>query len=201
MNPFTDPSIAWEQSRPAWAAEATWDGVEQDPIANPRAVDAIDAWAKTAGARVLLLAGKPGTGKTWIATALAARALAAGIPALFVRMSTLLRTPTWGVDGDQWKAWERVGLLVIDDLGSSGPLRDHDQSVADHIMNIRADRGLRTILTTNAKPGEHLTGLVGKRLASRLEQWTVVVVDGPDRRVHGGGRSRAQGPDTRQKAG
>lgn len=75
--------------------------------------------------RCLTFVGKPGTGKTHLACAIARRVMQDGRTALFVSVSDLIRSvrATWGkktgkTEEDVLNAYTAVDLLVIDEVGA-----------------------------------------------------------------------------------
>lgn len=156
------------------------------------------AWAaavvrtpETAGS--LLITGTTGTGKTHEAYG-ALRLIAAAGPRSFqlraVAVADLygaLRPggPA-GAAENQLKAWCKVPLLLLDDLGSA-KASEWTEEVTYRLINHRYNHCLPTLFTSNlpaaSREGRDLTAALGERIVSRLaEMTTVIAMAGDDRR-------------------
>jgi len=109
----------------------------------------------------LVLYGKRGVGKTWIAAAAMNHIAEQGEYVLYMRMSQLIQTlrDTWKSDEQTGKLLEHyceVPVLFIDDMSDNTdpdePLSPHMQDFAATIMRARMGNFLPTIITTNWEP-------------------------------------------------
>lgn len=146
----------------------------------------VEKWAEI-GREALLLCGPTGSGKTWTAS-VAARLWHRDRPSteyLWVDVpffAGLLRA-------DHEQGWDsltqclHVGLLVLDDFGSE-KLSEYLADRMYSVVNWRYSREKPLIVTTNLVPQE--LGVLWPRMASRLCSGTVIMMDGPDRRLADG---------------
>ena len=144
----------------------------------------------------LILAGKPGTGKTHLASAIAIRAMEHGKQAIFRLVSAMLDEIQAAIrDGGDYdglmRQFKTVPCLVLDDLGHENmtPAR---ASYLHQIIDFRYGEGLQTIVTTNARTPEELCAWSGEAfiapIISRLMangSW-VTIAKAQDRRQTNG---------------
>ena len=144
----------------------------------------------------LILAGKPGTGKTHLASAIALRAMERGKQAIFRLVSAMLdeiqATIRDNADYDGlMRQFKNAPCLVLDDLGHENmtPAR---ASYLHQIIDYRYGEGLQTIVTTNARTPEELCAWSGEAfiapIISRLMangSW-VTISQAQDRRQSNG---------------
>ena len=144
----------------------------------------------------LILAGKPGTGKTHLAAAIALRAMEQGRQAIFRLVSAMLDEiqATIRDNGDYdglMRQFKSVPCLVLDDLGHENmtPAR---ASYLHQIIDYRYCENLQTIVTTNARTPEELCAWSGEAfiapIISRLMgrgSW-VTIATAQDRRQSNG---------------
>ena len=144
----------------------------------------------------LILAGKPGTGKTHLAVAIALRAMEQGHQAIFRLVSAMLdeiqATIRDNSDYDGlMRQFKTVPCLVLDDLGHENmtPAR---ASYLHQIIDYRYGENLQTIVTTNARTPEELCAWSGEAfiapIISRLMgngAW-VTIANAQDRRRSNG---------------
>jgi DNA replication protein DnaC len=135
--------------------------------------------AKTAG-RCLIMVGKPGTGKTHLAIAIARAVLATDDVAMYVRASEAIATVTETYSRDSQKTERQAldsfavpDLLIIDEVGRQRGT-DNERMILFEIINRRYEEGKPTIIISNLD-------LVGLR--SYMDEAT------EDRLREGGGRA------------
>lgn len=134
----------------------------------------------------LLLCGTVGTGKSFLAAAIANELISQGTPCLMTNFSRLISRISEKFGGDQkyLDNLDRFDLLVIDDLGVE---RDSDFTW-EKVMNVIDSRyraGLPLIVTTNLsmKDLSDPTDIRRQRVFSRLREMCVFLeVRGEDRR-------------------
>lgn len=133
----------------------------------------------------LLLLGGYGVGKTHLAAAIANRAVASGVPTLFLTVPDLLDSLR-GSYGDEGSGFERrfdeirrAPLLVLDDFGTQNAT-DWAREKLFQILNHRYVNRLPTVVTTNLV-FEELDGRMRSRL-SDPELVTRVKITAPDYR-------------------
>jgi DNA replication protein DnaC len=132
------------------------------------------------------LHGKPGCGKTHLATAAAIEAAKGDMRVarwLVADLMARLRTEAMGDGMEATVSWlGSCDLLVLDDLGVDRPTPLATESLY-RIVDRRYEDDLRTIVTSNAPPSV-VAKTIGARVHSRLVgMCKVVKMDGPDARL------------------
>jgi DNA replication protein DnaC len=134
----------------------------------------------------LLITGGVGRGKTHLAAALVRTLLLIGQEAKFskcarlygeVREAYRLNTGEPAVLAE----YLRHRFLFLDDLGAGG-LSDHERRITLQIIDERLDEMLPTTITSNWGI-EEIAEKMDARIASRLQTFTFLALDGPDRRL------------------
>lgn len=134
----------------------------------------------------LLLCGQVGTGKSFLAAAIANELISQGTPCLMTNFSRIISRVSEKFGGDQkyLDGLNRFDLLIIDDLGAE---RD-SEFTWEKVMNVidaRYRAGLPIIITTNLGPRDFAdsTDIRRQRVFSRLKEMCVLLeVKGVDRR-------------------
>lgn len=134
----------------------------------------------------LLLCGQVGTGKSFLAAAIANELISQGTPCLMTNFSRIISRISEKFGGDQkyLDDLNRFDLLIIDDLGAE---RD-SEFTWEKVMNVidaRYRAGLPLIITTNLGPKDFTdrTDIRRQRVFSRLKEMCVLLeVKGADRR-------------------
>lgn len=134
----------------------------------------------------LLLCGQVGTGKSFLAAAIANELISQGTPCLMTNFSRIISRVSEKFGGDQkyLDGLNRFDLLIIDDLGAE---RD-SEFTWEKVMNVidaRYRAGLPIVITTNLGPRDFAdsTDIRRQRVFSRLKEMCVLLeVKGTDRR-------------------
>lgn len=124
----------------------------------------------------LVLAGKPGTGKTHLAAAAMLELLAPTLWVQYVTCMGLIRMvrETWGKDGERSESdvihllGEKIDLLVLDEVGVQYGT-ESEQHILFEVLDRRYAEMRPTILITNQDKANFKT-LIGERIADRLTQ-------------------------------
>ena len=144
----------------------------------------------------LIFAGKPGTGKTHLAVAIALKAMEQGRQAIFRLVSAMLDEiqTTIRDNGDYdglMRLFKTVPCLVLDDLGHEN-MTAARASYLHQIIDYRYSESLQTIITTNATTPEELSRRIGEEFISPIlsrilgcGSW-VTIAKAPDRRQNDG---------------
>jgi DNA replication protein DnaC len=134
----------------------------------------------------LLLCGSVGTGKSFLAAAIANELISQGTPCLMTNFSRIISRISEKFGGDQkyLDDLNRFDLLIIDDLGAE---RD-SEFTWEKVMNVvdaRYRAGLPLIVTTNLNPKDLYdpSDIRRQRVFSRLKEMCIFLeVNGTDRR-------------------
>lgn len=134
----------------------------------------------------LLLCGQVGTGKSFLAAAIANELISQGTPCLMTNFSRIISRISEKFGGDQkyLDDLNRFDLLIIDDLGAE---RD-TEFTWEKVMNVidaRYRAGLPLIITTNFGPKDFADrgDIRRQRVFSRLKEMCILLeVKGTDRR-------------------
>ena len=134
----------------------------------------------------LLLCGSVGTGKSFLAAAIANELISQGTPCLMTNFSRIISRISEKFGGDQkyLDNLNRFDLLIIDDLGAERDSEYMWEKVMD-VIDARYRAGLPLIVTTNFKPKDLYdpSDIRRQRVFSRLKEMCVFLeVQGTDRR-------------------
>lgn len=134
----------------------------------------------------LLLCGPVGTGKSFLAAAIANDLISQGTPCLMTNFSRIISRISEKFGGDQKYIdnLNRFDLLIIDDLGAERDSEYMWEKVMD-VIDARYRAGLPLIVTTNLNPKDLYdpSDIRRQRIFSRLKEMCIFLeVNGADRR-------------------
>lgn len=134
----------------------------------------------------LLLCGSVGTGKSFLAAAIANELISQGTPCLMTNFSRIISRVSEKFGGDQkyLDNLNRFDLLIIDDLGAERDSEYMWEKVMD-VIDARYRAGLPLIVTTNLNPKDLYdpSDIRRQRVFSRLKEMCIFLeVNGADRR-------------------
>ncbi len=138
----------------------------------------------------IIITGATGTGKTWLACALADNVIAAGYPVLYIRISQLM-SQVLLVRGDgsylKWlKKLSRFALLILDDLGLSSLTTQQAQELLE-VIEEKSGNG-SCIVTSQLSVKEWFSYFKNPTVADAIM----------DRLVHNSHRIELEGPSMRK---
>lgn len=134
----------------------------------------------------LILCGSVGTGKSFLAAAIANELISQGTPCLMTNFSRIISRISEKFGGDQkyLDNLNRFDLLIIDDLGAERDSEYMWEKVMD-VIDARYRAGLPLIVTTNLNPKDLYdpSDIRRQRVFSRLKEMCIFLeVNGADRR-------------------
>lgn len=147
--------------------------------------DAAMAWLERP-ADGLLITGKAGVGKTRFAAAMVRTLILIHQDVCFERCADFysrlreairMKLPEEAAFADFCKS----RFMFLDDLGA-GSLSDHERRSTLELLDRRLNKELPTCVTTNWTI-EEIAEKIDERIASRLQSFTQLALDGPDRRA------------------
>lgn len=166
---------------PTNLAGATFENWRPELASDHEVLGACKRFAHDPARRMLVLAGKVGTGKSHLAVAVM---VTVGRPARWITQNTILLKlrQTYRDDGaeDIVEACKSVRHLTIDDLGTSTGSRDEFPALYEIIAH-RYNEGLSTVMTTNL-PSSQWNAVFGDRLEDRLKTAAILALHGDSKR-------------------
>ena len=142
------------------------------------------AWAQEQEPEWVMLMGTTGTGKTHLARAAVAAVLWQEKPAKYIEAVDFREqfgNPTDDVAMAALPTYMHVEFLAIDDVGREY-VTPFSIEKLHRVLNYRADRHMKTLLTTNHNEAE-LEEIYGAPLFSRMMRGSVLVIEGKDMRL------------------
>lgn len=142
----------------------------------------------------ILFSGPVGTGKSFLAAAIAGELMAQRVPVAIVGLPRLLSVLTDSRERQTLiDRLQRYHLLVLDDLGAERETSFASELVCN-IIDSRYEASLPTIVTTNLTPAEleNPSNMQNARIYSRIGEMCPIhlLVDGGDRRKEGAERRK-----------
>lgn len=158
----------------------TFDSYFADSEQKQRALSVCKEYAKTLGSDdhespSLILCGRPGTGKTHLACAIADQLIRGGRSAVFARVFDAVRTikSTWGRESEVTetqaiRSFIEPDLLILDEVGVQFG-SEAEMLMVFEIINGRYEAIKPTILISNL-PITELKNFIGERVMDRLRE-------------------------------